>query len=179
MTNGERITDKDVALEVAYIVKPYIEIAQTAKSVGKQILADSIIELGKTRANYTQVFLEGEERHRQRQLASNALSDLYEQNDGLVLERYSFKTVPKELGDGLLVWDAINERADTDEGFPISRIEYYDGEFALVGDFNSALDLLSGRTEKNVFANCVQHMEDSRIGLVQSNIKYLHESPQS
>lgn len=131
-----RITDKDEALEVAYAHKPFIDRAAAAREVGNIGLASQFSRTGTEVAREVEAIVSLEERTRIRQERDRAFSELCKETDLDVLTQTDFKIANPD--EGPAAWQRLHFNISDDENFPVEFVEYYPGNFVLVGDAAAA-----------------------------------------
>ncbi|MFT4532442.1 MAG: hypothetical protein ACI9T8_000465 [Candidatus Saccharimonadales bacterium] len=154
-----RIFDKEVALNIAYAQKPYIDIAETSDAVGKHWLAQNIAKIGIRAAQQTEQLANHENRMRNRIMEKLAFLNLCEIHGGRIHTLTDFKLSDPKHGQGS--WNAVYEVAEKEDNFPVQFTEYFDGHFALTGDFWEAVPLLHDSNDRHVLSMATLHLEAS------------------
>jgi hypothetical protein len=157
MSDFERIGNKELAWDMAYAQKPFIDIAETARVVGKKWMASSILKMGEIAASKVQFISESDERWRRRAERDIALAELAEEYEGRIITWSDFRSEDPE--NGQVNWDKILEVAKNCDDIPIVVVEYHQDSFALVGDFREATKLIGDEEEGLMLERCVDYLE--------------------
>lgn len=138
------INDKELAWDIAYAQKPYIDVAFTARQVGLLGIAAEIDNRAETIRQRAEETAQAEGRMKLKLEERQAFSRLCDETEEDILTLNDFKISNPQAGAG--AWQNLMELLAENPSSTIRFVEYTKGKHALVGDIAAAAKIVDEPT---------------------------------
>jgi len=154
------IKGTEAAWEIAYAQKPFIDIAQTARSVGQLGIASEIEFAGEREAQRVEEISNADKRSRQKLIEEQAFLRLCRESDEDIVDITDFKLSDPTHGND--AWNRLFVLLEDASDLPVRFVEYSQDKFALVGDVATTACMVSDSTIVTILKECAWALEASR-----------------